>query len=96
MSTAAFNLTGGHRFIFTAEGAKTRIDHELEMMPKGVFQDLHPPMGMMSKKNLLDLMPCKDTWNEQKGGSADVSANHDNERLFRAEPVAISQKPQAP
>src|SRR5262245_9660593 len=37
------------------------------------------------------LMPCKDTWNEHKGGSADVSANRDNERLFRARSVPLSQ-----
>src|SRR5215813_13999533 len=45
-------LSGGHRFIFTAVGAKTRIDHELEMTPKGVFIILTPLIGMMGKKNL--------------------------------------------
>src|SRR5215472_5644073 len=39
-------------------------------------------------------MPCKDTWNEHKGGSADVSKNHDNERLFRARSVPLSQRSQ--
>jgi uncharacterized protein YndB with AHSA1/START domain len=51
-------LSGGHRFIFTAEGAKTRIDHELEMTPKGVFKIFIPLMGMMAmmgKRNLRDL-----------------------------------------
>ena len=47
-------LRGGHRFIFTAEGAKTRIDHELEMTPKGVFKIFIPLIGMMGKKNLRD------------------------------------------
>ena len=37
---------------------------------------------------------CRTTWNEHKGGSADVSANHDNERLFRARSVPLSQKSQ--
>ena len=46
--------SGGHRFILTAEGAKTRIDHELEMTPKGVFKIFIPLMGMMGKKNLRD------------------------------------------
>jgi uncharacterized protein YndB with AHSA1/START domain len=45
-------LTGGHRFIFTAEGDRTRIDHELEMTPKGVFWIFAPLMGMMGRKNL--------------------------------------------
>src|SRR5262249_45110123 len=40
-------LSGGHRFVFTAEGAKTRIDHELEMTPKGVFRIFPPLIGMM-------------------------------------------------
>jgi hypothetical protein len=48
-------LSGGHRFIFTAEGGKTRIDHELEMTPKGVFKIFIPLIGMMGKKNLRDL-----------------------------------------
>jgi uncharacterized protein YndB with AHSA1/START domain len=45
-------LSGGHRFLFTAQGASTRIDHELEMTPKGVFKIFIPLMGMMGKKNL--------------------------------------------
>jgi len=48
-------LTGGHRFVFTADGTKTRIDHELEMTPKGVFKIFIPLMSMMGKKNLSDL-----------------------------------------
>ena len=48
------HMSGGHRFIFTPEGAKTRIDHELEMTPKGVFKIFIPLIGMMGKKNLRD------------------------------------------
>ena len=47
-------LTGGHRFIFTADRNGTRVDHELEMTPKGVFKIFSPLMGMMGKKNLRD------------------------------------------
>ena len=47
-------MSGGHRFVFTPEGAKTRIDHELEMTPKGMFKIFTPLMGMMGKKNLRD------------------------------------------
>ena len=47
-------LSGGHRFLFTAQGARTRIDHELEMTPKGLFKIFGPFMGMMGKKNLRD------------------------------------------
>jgi len=45
-------MTGGHRFIFTREGNHTRIDHELEMTPKGIFVILAPIMGMIGRKNL--------------------------------------------
>jgi hypothetical protein len=47
-------LTGGHRFIFTSDRNGTRVDHELEMTPKGVFKIFTPLMGMMGKKNLRD------------------------------------------
>ena len=45
-------MSGGHRFVFTPQGASTRIDHELEMTPKGWFKIFSPLMGMMGKKNL--------------------------------------------
>jgi uncharacterized protein YndB with AHSA1/START domain len=45
-------LTGGHRFLFTAEGSSTRINHELEMTPKGLFKIFAPLMGMIGRKNL--------------------------------------------
>ena len=48
-------ISGGHRFLFTAQGGSTRIDHELEMTPKGIFKLFSPIMGMMGKKNLSDL-----------------------------------------
>ena len=47
-------MSGGHRFVFTAQGASTRIDHELEMTPKGWFKIFSPLMGMMGKKNLRE------------------------------------------
>jgi uncharacterized protein YndB with AHSA1/START domain len=47
-------LSGGHRFLFTAQGAATRIDHELEMTPKGLFKIFSPFMGMIGAKNLRD------------------------------------------
>jgi uncharacterized protein YndB with AHSA1/START domain len=47
-------LSGGHRFLFTAQGAATRIDHELEMTPKGLFKIFSPFMGMIGAKNLRE------------------------------------------
>ena len=45
-------LGGGHRFIFTAQGNETRIEHELIMDPKGIFKLMIPIMKMMGGKNL--------------------------------------------
>ena len=45
-------ITGGHRFKFSREGSGTRIDHELEMFPRGLFVLMSPLMGMMGRKNL--------------------------------------------
>lgn len=47
-------LAGGHRFRFTPQGDATRIDHELEMSPKGAFKLLSPMMRMIGRKNLRD------------------------------------------
>jgi hypothetical protein len=46
--------TGGHRFVFTSEGNRTRIDHELEIRPKGIFVIFAPLMGVIGGKNLRD------------------------------------------
>jgi uncharacterized protein YndB with AHSA1/START domain len=47
-------LEGGHRFRLTAQADTTRVDHELEMRPKGAFALFAPVMGMLSRKNLRD------------------------------------------
>ncbi len=46
------SLAGGHRFLFTAEGERTRVDHELEMTPRGVFRLFGPMMTRTGKRNL--------------------------------------------
>jgi uncharacterized protein YndB with AHSA1/START domain len=45
-------LEGGHSFTFTDLGGRTRIDHELVMIPKGVFKVFSPLMAGMGTKNL--------------------------------------------
>ena len=46
-------LSGGHRFTFTAEsGNRTRIDHEIEMTPKGLYKLMTPLMWFMGIRNL--------------------------------------------
>jgi hypothetical protein len=49
-------LSGGHLFRFTPEGDGTRIDHELEMTPKGAYVLLLPMMWMVGRKTLRDTM----------------------------------------
>jgi hypothetical protein len=47
-------IRGGHRFLLTAEGESTRIDHELEMVAVGKFRLLAPLLARMGRKNLRD------------------------------------------
>lgn len=47
-------LEGGHRFRLSAKADTTRVDHELEMRPKGAFALFAPVMGMVGRKNLRD------------------------------------------
>jgi hypothetical protein len=42
----------GHRFTFTDLGDRTRVDHELEMIPKGVFKLMAPKMRRTGWMNL--------------------------------------------
>ena len=46
------SLGGGHRFMLTELGGRTRVDHELEMIPKGVFKLMGPMMTRTGRKNL--------------------------------------------
>jgi uncharacterized protein YndB with AHSA1/START domain len=46
-------MSGGHRFTFSdMGGGSTRVDHELEMTPRGFFKLLAPMMAMTGRKNL--------------------------------------------
>ena len=47
-------VKGGHRFRLTANGDATRIDHELEITPRGIFRLFGPVMVMNGRKNLHD------------------------------------------
>ena len=46
------SLSGGHRFLFTAQGDSTRVDHELEMVPRGIFRLLAPMVTRTGRRNL--------------------------------------------
>lgn len=46
-------LEGGHRWLFTDLGKReTRIDHELEMEPKGLFKLMKPMLRANGKKTV--------------------------------------------
>lgn len=47
-------LGGGHRFTLTSQGRSTRVDHELEVRPKGALIFMTPVMGLIGRKNLKD------------------------------------------
>jgi uncharacterized protein YndB with AHSA1/START domain len=46
------SIAGGHRFTFTALGGETRVDHELEMTPKGAFKLMGPMLRLTGRRNL--------------------------------------------
>ena len=45
---------GGHLFCFTTQGEGTRIDHEVEVRPKGMFLLFAPMMRLIGRKDLRD------------------------------------------
>lgn len=46
------SLAGGHRFTLTDLGGRTRVDHELEMIPRGKYRLLGPMMSLTGRRNL--------------------------------------------
>ena len=45
-------MSGGHRFRLTDLGNETRVDHELEMRPLGIFVLMAPVIWMTGRRNL--------------------------------------------
>jgi Polyketide cyclase / dehydrase and lipid transport len=45
-------IQGGHRFIFADLDGRTRIDHEMEMTPKGAYVLMLPMMYLIGRRNL--------------------------------------------
>jgi uncharacterized protein YndB with AHSA1/START domain len=46
-------MSGGHRFTLTPESDRgTRVDHELEMTPRGFFKVMGPMMTRTGRRNL--------------------------------------------
>jgi hypothetical protein len=60
-------LGGGHRFIFKKiNDNETQIDHEMVMIPKGIFKLFSPMMKSMGKKNVDALAGCLEKYLENK------------------------------
>ena len=59
---------GGHLFRFSTQGEETRIDHQLEIRPKGMFLLLAPMMGLLGRKNLNDTANALQAHLERMGG----------------------------
>lgn len=52
-------LGGGHRFIFSkVSDNETQVDHEMIMIPKGIFKLFSPMMKKMGEKNVNALSGC--------------------------------------
>ena len=58
-------LAGGHTFLLSAEDGRTRIDHELEMIPKGAMRLFAPLIGMMGRRNLRRTAAALEAWLER-------------------------------
>ena len=54
-------VKGGHRMRFTSSGDATRIDHELEIIPRGIFRLFGPMLVMNGRRNLRDTANAIDT-----------------------------------
>jgi len=64
--TSMKQMSGGHRFLFSQDGGGTRIDHELEMFPRGFFVLMAPLMGMMGRRNLRTTAAALQKYIEQR------------------------------
>ena len=61
------SLGGGHRFIFKKiNDNETQVDHEMIMIPKGIFKLFSPMMKSMGKKNVDALAECLRNYTEKK------------------------------
>lgn len=64
-------LEGGHRWLFTDLGnGETRIDHELELDPKGVFRLLKPMLRANGKKTVTETAAALKAHLENDPGAA--------------------------
>jgi uncharacterized protein YndB with AHSA1/START domain len=61
-------ISGGHTFILTPDAGGTRVDHELEMIPRGAMRLLGPVVAMVGRRNLAKTAVALKTWVERSTG----------------------------
>lgn len=61
-------LTGGHTFMLAPEGGATRVDHELEMTPRGAWKLIAPVIPMIGRRNLRETATALKGWVERPSG----------------------------
>jgi uncharacterized protein YndB with AHSA1/START domain len=60
-------LGGGHTFVLTPEDGTTRIDHQLEMIPKGAMRLFGPFVVILGRRNLTKTATALKAWVEAPG-----------------------------
>jgi hypothetical protein len=60
-------LGRGHTFVLTSEGGRTRVDHELEMIPRGAMRLFGPFVAMLGRRNLAKTAAALEAWVERGG-----------------------------
>lgn len=61
-------LSGGHTFVLTPQGGHTRVDHELEMTPRGALSVLGPIVPFVGRRNLRQTASALKEWLERSPG----------------------------
>jgi uncharacterized protein YndB with AHSA1/START domain len=59
------SLGGGHTFVLTPEDGRTRVDHELEMIPRGGMRFFGPLIGIVGRRNLARTAAALKEWVER-------------------------------
>jgi uncharacterized protein YndB with AHSA1/START domain len=58
-------LSGGHTFVLTPQGGRTRLDHELEMTPRGALKVFGPIVRFVGRRNLRQTASALKEWLER-------------------------------
>jgi uncharacterized protein YndB with AHSA1/START domain len=61
-------LSGGHTFVLKPEERGTRVDHELEMTPRGAWRLIAPVIPMIGRRNLRETAAALKVWVERPSG----------------------------